>query len=309
MSGNSGIAVQRTVGHAVSCCGIGLHSGEPVALTIRPAAVDTGIIFRRLDAGVEIRAIWSNTVDSALRSVLSNREGVNINTIEHLMAALAGSEVDNAVVELDGPEVPILDGSAAPFLAMIDRVGTRTQDAARRAIKVLKPVRVAADGASAALLPDHSLSMSFEIDFDTPLIRRQDMQVTLDAETFRTELSQARSFCLFDEVERMKAAGLARGGSLDNAVVIDGDRVMNAGGLRYADEPVRHKLLDAVGDLYLAGGPLIGQFHGHRSGHALTRRLLVELFSDPLAWCETTIAAAPEFAAPRWQNPLHFAAG
>jgi UDP-3-O-[3-hydroxymyristoyl] N-acetylglucosamine deacetylase len=309
MSGGAGISVQHSVGRPVSCSGIGLHSGEPVSLTIRPAAVDTGIVFRRLDAGAEIRAIWSNTVDSALRSVLSNREGVTISTIEHLMAALAGSGVDNAIVELDGPEVPILDGSAAPFLAMIDRAGTRPQDAARRAIKVLKPIRVAAGSGTAELIPDHGFSMSFEIDFDTPLIRRQDLTLTIEADTFRSELSRARSFCLYDEIERMKAAGLARGGSLDNALVIDGDRVMNTGGLRYADEPVRHKLLDAVGDLYLAGGPLVGHFRGHRSGHALSRRLLVELFSDPHAWCETTIAAPAEFAAPGWQNPLHFAAG
>ncbi len=309
MSGVTGIAVQRSVSRSVSCRGIGLHSGEPVSLTIRPAAADTGIVFRRLDAGAEISAIWSNTVDSALRSVLSNRERVTVSTIEHLMAALAGSGVDNAIVELDGPEVPILDGSAALFLAMIDRAGTQPQDAARRAIKVLKPVRVEAGGATAELIPDHGFSMSFEIDFDTPLIRRQDLLLNVDGDTFRSELSRARSFCLLDEIERMKAAGLARGGSLDNAVVIDGDRVMNAGGLRYADEPVRHKLLDAVGDLYLAGGPLIGHFRGYRSGHALTRRLLVELFSDPHAWCETTIAATAEFAAPGWQNPLHFAAG
>ncbi|HEY1794598.1 MAG TPA: UDP-3-O-acyl-N-acetylglucosamine deacetylase [Stellaceae bacterium] len=309
MSGEAGISLQHSLGRAVSCDGIGLHSGDPVTLTIRPAAAGTGIVFRRLDAGVEIRAIWSNTVDSALRSVLSNREGVTVSTIEHLMAAFAGSGIDNAVVELDGPEVPILDGSAAPFLAMIDRVGAQPQDAARRAIKVLKPVRVEGGGASAELVPDHGFSMSFEIDFATPLIRRQDLALTLEADTFRSELSRARSFCLYAEIERMKAAGLARGGSLDNAVVIDGDRVMNTGGMRYADEPVRHKLLDAVGDLYLAGGPLIGHFRGHRSGHALTRRLLVELFSDPHAWCETTIAAPAEFAAPRWQNPLHFAAG
>jgi UDP-3-O-[3-hydroxymyristoyl] N-acetylglucosamine deacetylase len=309
MSGEAGISVQHSLGQRVSCDGIGLHSGDPVALTIRPSAVDTGIVFRRLDAGVEIRAIWSKTVDSALRSVLSNREGVTVSTIEHLMAAFAGSGIDNAIVELDGPEVPILDGSAAPFLAMIDRAGRKPQDAARRAIKVLKPIRVACGDASAELVPDHGFAASFEIDFATPLIRRQDLALTIDADAFRTELSRARSFCLYDEIERMKAAGLARGGSLDNAVVIDGDRVMNADGLRYADEPVRHKLLDAVGDLYLAGGPLIGHFRGHRSGHALTRRLLVELFSDPHAWCETTIAAPTEFSAPAWQNPLHFAAG
>lgn len=309
MSGVTGISVQHSLGRSVSCDGVGLHSGDPVSLTIRPAAINTGIVFRRLDAGAEIRAIWSNTVDSALRSVLSNREGVTVSTIEHLMAAFAGSGVDNAIVELDGPEVPILDGSAAPFMAMIDRAGTRPQDAARRAIKVLKPIRVACGDASAELLPDHGFSLSFEIDFDTPVIRRQDLTLAVEADTFRTELSRARSFCLYDEIERMKAAGLARGGSLDNAVVIDGDRVMNAGGLRYADEPVRHKLLDAVGDLYLAGGPLVGHFRGHRSGHALTRRLLVELFGDPHAWCETTIATPAEFTAPGWQNPLHFAAG
>jgi len=192
---------------------------------------------------------------------------------------------------------------------MIDRAGTEVQDAARRAIKVCKPIRVSADGAWVELLPDHGFSMNFEIDFDNPLIRRQDMLVTFEADTFRSELSRARSFCLLDEVERMRAAGLARGGSLENAVVISGDRVLNDGGLRYADEFVRHKLLDAFGDLYLAGGPLIGHFRGHRSGHALTRRLLVALFADPLAWRETTIAATPEFATPAWQDPLHFAAG
>jgi UDP-3-O-[3-hydroxymyristoyl] N-acetylglucosamine deacetylase len=289
MLGDMGIAPQRTLRSAVGCRGIGLHSGQPVAMTLRAAPPDSGIVFRRLDAGAEIRAQCGNTLESALSTVLSNGEGIAIGTIEHLMAALAGASVDNAVVELDGPEVPIMDGSAAPFLHLIERAGVIAQDAARRAIKVLKPVSVSLNGCSAALLPEHGFSMSFEIDFDNPLIRRQDITVSFDPDTFRAELAPARTFGLLDDWPRLKAAGLARGGSLDNAVVISGDRVLNDGGLRYADEFVRHKLLDAFGDLYLAGGPIIGHFHGERSGHALNRRLLLALFADREAWCATTM--------------------
>ena len=227
-------------------------------------------------------------------TVLSNDDGVEIKTVEHLMAALRGCGVDNAIVEVDGPEVPAMDGSAAPFVAMIERAGTIAQDRPRRAIKVLKPVRVHGDGATAALLPDHGFSMSFEIDFDNPVIRRQDMAVAFEADTFKTELSRARTFGLFEDVARLQAAGLARGGSLDNAVVISGDRVLNEGGLRFADEFVRHKLLDAYGDLYLAGGPVIGYFQGSCSGHAHTRRLLAALFADPDAWCTTTLTPAAD---------------
>jgi UDP-3-O-[3-hydroxymyristoyl] N-acetylglucosamine deacetylase len=171
----------------------------------------------------------------------------------------------------------------------------------------LKPVEVYDDGAWAAMFPDHGFSMSFKIDFANPLIQRQDMTVVFDPDTFRSELSRARSFCLLDDVARMRAAGFARGGSLDNAIVISGDRVLNAGGLRYADEFVRHKLLDALGDLYLAGGPLIGQFRGVRSGHALTARLLASLFADPDAWCPTTLATTPEFGPAAYRPPLRLA--
>lgn len=306
MVGEAGIAQQQTLKAAVGCRGVALHGGQPVTMTLRPAAPDTGIVFRRLDAGAEIRATWRNAVETPLCTVVSNREGIRVATIEHLMAALAGSEIDNAIVELDEPEVPILDGSAAPFLRLIDRAGTAVQDAPRRAIKVLKPVEVICEGARAGLFPDHGFSMSFAIDFANPLIRRQDLAVTMDAETFRSELSRARSFCLLDDVTRMRAAGFARGGSLENAVVVSGDRILNAGGLRYADEFVRHKLLDALGDLYLAGGPIIGQFRGECSGHALTGRLLAALFADPDAWCLTTLASVPEFAA-AYPPPLRFA--
>ena len=294
-----GLALQQTLGRVISCRGIGLHCGQPVQMTLRPGLAGSGIVFRRLDAGVEIRASWTSTVESALATVLTNGEGIQIGTIEHLMAALAGSQIDNALVELDGPEVPIMDGSAAPFLQMIERAGIVAQNAVRRGFKILKPVRVEDNGASAALLPDPGFSMSFEIDFDNPLIRQQDITLNFEPGTFKTELASARTFGLLDDWPRLKAAGLARGGSLDNAVVISGDRVLNAGGLRFADEFVRHKLVDALGDLYLAGGPIIGHFRGLRSGHALTRRLVAALFADPDAWC-TSIIEPADLGAAAW---------
>jgi UDP-3-O-[3-hydroxymyristoyl] N-acetylglucosamine deacetylase len=272
-------------------------------MTLLPAGPGTGIVFRRTDAGAEIPALWSRAVDATLCTVLSNGEGIEVKTVEHLMAALAGTGIDNAIIELNGAEVPAMDGSAAPFVALIDRAGTVTQDLPRRAIKVLKPIEVTGAGASAALLPDHGFSMSFEIEFENPLIGCQDMMVTFDPDTFRSELSRARSFGMLDDVERLRAAGLVQGGSLENAVVISGDRVLNRGGLRYTDEFVRHKLLDAIGDLYLAGGPIIGHFRGSRSGHAHTRMLLAALFADPDAWCVTTIADTAGFPAMTWPEP------
>ncbi|HWB51140.1 MAG TPA: UDP-3-O-acyl-N-acetylglucosamine deacetylase [Stellaceae bacterium] len=295
-----GIIQQRTLAGTVNCRGIGLHSGERITMTLRPAPPGTGILFRRVDTGAEIPALWTNSVHAALCTVLSNGEGSEIKTIEHLMAALAGSGIDNAVVELDGGEVPAMDGSAAPFLAVIDRIGTVAQNLPRRAIKVLKPVEISDGSVSAALLPDHGFSMSFEIAFENPVIGSQDMVLGFEPDTFRSELSRARSFGMLDDVERLRAAGLVRGGSLENAVVVSGDRVLNRGGLRYADEFVRHKLLDAFGDLYLAGGPIIGHFRGRRSGHAHTRQLLAALFADRDAWCATTLADAGELPAIAW---------
>ena len=269
-------------------------------MTLRPAIPGTGIVFRRVDTGAEIPALWRNTVNATLCTILSNGEGAEIKTVEHLMAALAGSGVDNAIVELDAAEVPAMDGSAGPFMALIDRAGTVAQSLPRRAIKVLKPVEITSQGARAALLPDHGFSMSFEIQFENPVIRLQEMTVTFEADTFRAELSRARTFGILDDVERLRAAGLVQGGSLENAVVISGDQVLNRGGLRYADEFVRHKLLDAYGDLYLAGGPIIGHFRGSRSGHAHTRLLLAALFADPEAWCATTLAEAADMPAVAW---------
>ena len=294
------IAPQRTIKSAACCRGIGLHSGRRVTMTLLPAPPDSGIVFRRLDVGAEISASWTNVAESPLSTVLCDGEGMQVATVEHLMAALAGSRVDNALIELDGPEVPIMDGSAAPFVQAIERAGTLTQDAARRAVKILKPVRVSENGASAALLPEHGFSMSFEIDFDNPLIRRQDISLNFEPGTFKAELAPARTFGLLDDWPRLKAAGLARGGSLDNAIVVSGNRVLNDGGLRFADEFVRHKLVDALGDLYLAGGPIIGHFRGLRSGHAMTRRLVAALFADPDAWCDTTIVEAAGIDSLAW---------
>jgi UDP-3-O-[3-hydroxymyristoyl] N-acetylglucosamine deacetylase len=287
-----GIAQQKTLKAAIHCRGVGLHSGQRIGMTLHPAPADTGIVFRRSDAGgAEIAAIWRNVVDSSLCTKLDNREGLSVATVEHLMAAFAGLEIDNAVVEVDGPEVPIMDGSAAPFVFLIECAGIVELDATRRAIKVLKPVSVGVPGRSAALVPDDGFAVSFAIDFASGAINRQELTLSVDPDAFKQEISRARTFGFLHEVDQMRAAGLARGGSLDNSVVISGDRVLNEEGLRYADEFVRHKVLDALGDLYMAGGPFLGHFHGIRSGHALNRQLLCALFADPAAWCLTTLAA------------------
>jgi UDP-3-O-[3-hydroxymyristoyl] N-acetylglucosamine deacetylase len=294
---SSDVAAQKTLKSAIHCRGVGLHSGAKVGIRLCPAAPDTGIVFRR--DGAEIAALWSNVVDSTLNTTLSNREGASVGTVEHLLAALAGCEVDNVVVEVDGPEVPIMDGSAEPFVFLIDCAGLVEQDAPRRAIKILRPVTVTEGSKTATLLPDDGFSLTVEIDFASRAISRQDLAIVLDSATFKGEIARARTFGFLHEVDRMRAAGLARGGSLDNAVVVSGDIVLNEGGLRFADEFVRHKVLDAVGDLALAGAPIIGHFQGIRSGHALNRRVLETLFATPDAWCWTTLGGV---TAPVWQS-------
>jgi UDP-3-O-[3-hydroxymyristoyl] N-acetylglucosamine deacetylase len=280
------VAPQKTLKAAIHCRGVALHSGGRVGMSLHPAAPNTGIVFRRTDlAGAELRADWRNSVEQPLCTKLEDGKDFSVATIEHLMAALAGLEIDNVLIEIDGPEVPVMDGSAAPFVFLIECAGTLEQEAPRRAIKVLKPVNVGEDGKSASLAPDDGFSMSFAIDFASGAINRQDITIALDPESFKVDISRARTFGFLHEVDQMRAAGLARGGSLENAVVIQGDRVLNREGLRYVDEFVRHKVLDALGDLYLAGAPLIGHFRGVRSGHALNRRLLEALFADPSAWC------------------------
>jgi len=295
------LQTQRTIRAAMPCRGIGVHTGARVTMTLHPAPADTGILFRRSDRGdATVAAHWQNVQESPLCTTLTNHEGISVATVEHLMAALAGAEIDNLVIELDGPEVPVMDGSAEPFLFLIERAGIVEQEMPRRAVKILKPVRVSDQDRTASLTPDLGFAVGFEIDFANEFVRRQKISLVVDGDSFRAELARARTFGFLEDVERLRAAGLARGGSLDNAVVVSSGQVLNKDGLRFVDEFVRHKALDAVGDLYLAGGPIIGRFRGVRSGHALNRRLLEALFNDRDAWCHTTLVASEVAKNTNW---------
>lgn len=275
---------QRTLKNPIHCSGVGVHSGRKVHMTLKPAPAGHGIVFRRSDTGEAVPALWRHAVESPLCTTLVTPSGDKITTIEHLMSAFVGLGVDNALVELDAPEVPIMDGSAAPFVFLLECAGTEEQAAPRRWLEVLKPVEVVDGQRSARLLPDERTHLAFAIDFPNAVIQRQTWSGSVTPASYKREIARARTFGFLPEVEALRARGLARGGSLDNAIVIDGARVLNEGGLRYADEFVRHKVLDAIGDLYLMGGPLLGRFEGERAGHALTLRLLNALFADAAAW-------------------------
>lgn len=279
--------MQNTLKSAASFVGVGLHTGRTVRMTVRPASADYGIWFRRTDLAARdalVPALWSAVTPSRLCTVVENAAGVSVSTIEHLMAALAGCAIHNALIEIDGPEVPILDGSAEPFVAAFLSRGLQPQAAEVRAIRVLKPVEVREGEAVARLDPAEMLEIDFRIDFAEAAIGRQQRSLLMANGAFVRELSDSRTFCRQSDVDEMRARGLALGGTLENAVVFDGDRVVSPGGLRHADEPVRHKMLDALGDLALAGGPLLGRYSGIRAGHAMTNRLLRALFADPAAF-------------------------
>jgi len=278
---------QRTLKTSISCAGIGLHSGADVTLNLMPADAGTGVVFYRIDIHDKdnaVPAIWDRVVDTRLCTSIGNDDGVTVGTIEHLMAALAGCGIDNARVELNGPEVPIMDGSSEPFVSLIEYAGVVEQSAPRRVIRILKPVNVEVGDSQASFMPADRPSLDVEIDFDSACISNQALSIGLVNGSFCKELARARTFGFLHEVEQMRAAGLAKGGSLENAVVVSQDGVLNDGGLRFDDEFVRHKMLDAVGDLYLAGGHIIGQFSGTRSGHAINNALLRALFADGEAW-------------------------
>jgi UDP-3-O-[3-hydroxymyristoyl] N-acetylglucosamine deacetylase len=281
-------AGRRTLKTAIGCVGVGLHSGRRVTLTLRPAAGGSGILFRRTDLGIDIPARFDRVVDTRLCTALVAEDApqARIGTVEHVMAALAGTGVTDAIVELDGPEVPILDGSAAPFVFLIDCAGTVALATPAPAIEVLKRIRVEEGEAFAELQPNREsgFDASLTIDFPATAIGRQHIAMRVTPAAFRAQLAEARTFTLAEEISRLRAAGLAQGGSLANAIVVDGPLVLNPGGLRKPDEFVRHKLLDAVGDLALAGVSLSARFVGHRSGHALNNRLLRALFADHAAW-------------------------
>jgi UDP-3-O-[3-hydroxymyristoyl] N-acetylglucosamine deacetylase len=281
-------ARQTTLREQVTVSGIGVHSGLPVNLTLNPADADTGIVFSRTDADGrerEVRADYRAVTATELATVLGDESGVLCSTAEHILAALRGLGVDNALVEIDGPEVPIMDGSAAPFVAAIDQVGIKMLSKARRYIKVLKPVSVAKGESFGELRPAESgFHLDIEINFDSVLIGRQSISLDLTADSFRRELCRARTFGFMKDVSALWSAGKALGASFENTLVLSDNRILNSEGVRYPDEFVRHKALDAVGDLALAGAPIIGAYRSVRGGHRLNHAVLVALMSDPSAY-------------------------
>ena len=288
---------QRTTVAPAIIAGVGVHTGDRVRLAVRPAAEGTGIVFVRTDItdrDNRIPVSGEAVVDARLNTMIENAAGVRLSTIEHLMAAFAALGISNAVIEVDGPELPILDGSALQFVQLLDRAGFRRQSAPVRYIEILEPIRVQDGDKSAALLPCDRYEMRFEIDFPTPVIGNQVVDFVVDEDTFRTEIMAARTFGFAHEVEALRRAGLARGGSLENAVVIDGDQILNPGGLRMEREFVKHKALDAIGDLYVLGGPLLGRYEGYKAGHAVNNMLVRALLARPDAWRE--VVRMPDLA-------------
>ncbi len=290
--------MQNTLKTPVTFEGVGLHSGAPARMVLRPAAAGQSIRFCRTDIELgdgTIPALWNRVDRTPLCTRLRNDAGVSVSTVEHVMAALAGCGVHNALIEIDGPEVPILDGSAAPFVRGIMKHGVRRLSTPVTAIQILKPVTVERDGARASLLPFDGFRIGFTIDFADKAIGRQSKSLDMGNGTFARELCDSRTFCRQSDIDAMRDQGLALGGTLQNAVVVDGDRVLSPGGFRYADEAVRHKMLDALGDLALAGGPILGRYVGEKAGHTLTNTLLRALFAQPDAWrrvvCDAETAA------------------
>lgn len=280
--------MQHTLKTTAVFTGFGLHSGAAVTMKVHPAAADHGIWFRRsdVDGDAMIPARWDAVVPSKLCTLVANAAGASVSTIEHVMAALAGSAISNALIEIDGPEVPILDGSAALFVEGFLNAGIVEQAAPMVAIRILRAVEVRDGAAFARLEPSDMLEIDFKIDFEDAAIGKQSKHLNMSNGAFVRELSDSRTFCRNADVIAMQARGLALGGTLENAVVFDGANVLSPGGLRHSDEPVRHKMLDALGDLALAGAPILGLYTAERAGHAMTNRLLRAVFATPGAWME-----------------------
>ena len=278
---------QRTLKNVIRATGVGLHTGEKVYLTLRPAPSDTGIIFRRIDLPepVEIRACPENVSDTRLSTTLECN-GARVSTVEHLMSAFAGLGIDNAYVDLTAAEVPIMDGSAGPFVFLVQSAGIAEQSAPKRFMRIKKKIRLEEGDKWACFEPFEGFKVSFAIEFNHPTFRNSTQNASVDFSTtsFVREVSRARTVGFMGDLEALRAAGLARGGGLDNAIVLDEYRILNDDGLRYEDEFVKHKVLDAIGDLYLLGHPLIGAFSAHKSGHSLNNRLLRELVMNQEAW-------------------------
>ena len=297
---------QRTLKNVIRATGVGLHTGEKVLMTLRPAAADTGIIFRRTDLAtpIEVPACPENVGDTTLSTTLV-KDGVRISTVEHLLSALAGLGIDNAYVDLSAAEVPIMDGSAGPFVFLIQSAGVEEQNAPKRFIRIKRSVQVQDGDKWARFDPFEGFKVAFTIEFDHPLFNRATKQAEVDFSTtsFVKEVSRARTFGFMRDIERLREQNLALGGSLDNAIVVDEYRILNEDGLRYEDEFVKHKILDAVGDLYLLGRGLIGAFTGYKAGHALNNRLLRELMADESAW-ELTSFEQPQESPIACMRPI-----
>jgi UDP-3-O-[3-hydroxymyristoyl] N-acetylglucosamine deacetylase len=279
--------MQHTVSRIIELSGVGLHSGAETVLRLLPAEIGTGLVFRRVDVTDRdnmIPARWDSVVDTRLCTVVANKAGVSVGTIEHLMAALSACGVDNAILELDAPEVPIMDGSSAPFVAAIYATGLKIQTAPRRAIRVLKEVSVVDGDKVVTLKPGIGSRFKAGIDFSHPSIGQQSYEIELFNGDFESKISDARTFGFAHEAKALRAMGLALGGSMDNAVVLDEKSIMNPEGLRHSDEFARHKVLDAVGDIYIAGGPMIGHYEASKPGHNMNNRILHELFSSDDNW-------------------------
>ena len=273
---------QQTILNTISVKGIGLHTGNLVELTLEPAAVDNGIKFIRVDKKNDnvIEAIWSNVSETVLSTTISNSYGVKISTIEHLMSALSGLHIDNLNIYINANEVPIMDGSSKPFVEMIEEIGIKKQIKKRKLLNVKKSIEVSENNTSVKIVPNNQFSIDFEIDFPSKIVSKQSCQLQLINGNYKTDIAGARTFGFEKDVKYLRSNGLALGGSLDNAVVVGENEILNKDGLRYTDEFVRHKILDSIGDLYLAGSPIIGYFYGNKSGHYLNNQLLRKLFSD-----------------------------
>lgn len=278
---------QRTLKNSIRATGVGLHTGKKVLMTLRPAPPDSGIVFRRTDLpeSAEVRAFAENVTDTMLGTTLANGE-VRVSTVEHLLSAFAGLGIDNAIVEVSAPEVPIMDGSAGPFVFLLQSAGIEEQRAPKRFVRIKKSIQVEDGDKWARFDPFDGFKVNFEIEFNHPIFKRRSQKASMDFSTtsFLKEVSRARTFGFMRDLETMRARNLALGGNLDNAIVLDDYRVLNEDGLRYEDEFVKHKILDAIGDLYLLGHSLIGEFSGHKSGHGLNNRLLRALLADTSAW-------------------------
>lgn len=276
--------MQKTIQTSISCQGVGLHSGDKITMTLCPAQSDSGIAFIRTDLDGQdnvIAAAFDNVADTRLCTVIANEAGASVGTIEHVMSALRAMNIDNVTIKIDGGEVPIMDGSALPFVEMITEAGIEIQATPLRSIKILREVRYEEDGKWVSLKPSDVASFEGVIDFAQPVIGQQKYSLSLLNGNFLHDIASARTFCFEKEVEAMRAAGLARGGSLDNAIVLTDTSVINEDGLRYDNEFIRHKLLDAIGDLYLAGAPIIGAYESYKAGHYMNNQLLHALFADP----------------------------